>query len=82
MKNFFARFQQQNQTLRCYVSYTDYFRCQKILGENHEACDWFKDVYNTFCPIKWIEDWDEARAEGRMPWHKRNQGKFPGDKYG
>ncbi|XP_051166201.1 uncharacterized protein LOC127284671 [Leptopilina boulardi] len=76
------RFQQQNQTLRCFVSYVDFFRCEKILGEGHEACEWFKESYNTFCPLKWIEDFDEARKEGRFPWHRRDQGKFPGYKYG
>ena len=76
------RFQQQNQTMRCYVSYTDFFRCEKILGEGHEACDWFKQVYNTFCPLSWIQRFDEAREEGRFPWHRRDQGKFPGDRYG
>ncbi|CAK9819605.1 Cytochrome c oxidase subunit 6B1 [Anthophora plagiata] len=77
------RFQQQNQTLRCWVMYTDYYRCQKILGEETRACDWFKQVFTSLCPTLWIYEWDKFRTEGVFPWHKyKTQGDFPGDKYG
>ncbi|KAF7401526.1 hypothetical protein HZH68_007346 [Vespula germanica] len=77
------RFQQQNQTLRCYVMYTDFYRCEHILGEGHEACAWFKRVFTSICPNDWINNWDELRTSGRLPWHKyKTQGNFPGDKYG
>ncbi|XP_011690348.1 PREDICTED: cytochrome c oxidase subunit 6b-3-like [Wasmannia auropunctata] len=77
------RFQQQNQTQRCFVMYTDFYRCQHILGEGHEACTWFKDVFTSICPKAWVERWDELRVTGRLPWHKhRTQGPFPGTKYG
>ncbi|XP_011162913.1 cytochrome c oxidase subunit 6B1 [Solenopsis invicta] len=77
------RFQQQNQTQRCFVMYTDFYRCQHILGEDSEACTWFKDVFTSICPRAWVERWDELRLTGRLPWHKyRTQGPFPGNKYG
>lgn len=79
----FHRFQQQNQTQRCFVMYTDFYRCQHILGEDSEACTWFKDVFTSICPRAWVERWDELRLTGRLPWHKyRTQGPFPGNKYG
>ncbi|XP_067209082.1 uncharacterized protein [Linepithema humile] len=77
------RFQQQNQTARCFVMYTDFYRCEHILGKNAEACTWFKEVFTTICPNAWVERWDELRVTGRLPWHKhRTQGAFPGCKYG
>ncbi|KAL0101570.1 hypothetical protein PUN28_019007 [Cardiocondyla obscurior] len=77
------RFQQQNQTQRCFVMYTDFYRCQHILGEGSEACTWFKDVFTSICPRAWVEQWDELRLSGRLPWHKyKTQGAFPGNKYG
>ncbi|XP_078047650.1 cytochrome c oxidase subunit 6B1 [Augochlora pura] len=77
------RFQQQNQTLRCWVMYTDFYRCEKILGDGSDACTWFKQVFSTMCPNDWIDRWEQYRTEGRFPWHKyKTQGQFPGDKYG
>ncbi|KMR04727.1 cytochrome c oxidase subunit 6b1-like protein [Lasius niger] len=77
------RFQQQNQTQRCFVMYTDFYRCERILGEGSEACTWFKDVFTSICPNAWVQHWDELRVTGRLPWHKyKTQGAFPGNKYG
>ncbi|XP_050444835.1 uncharacterized protein LOC126848194 [Cataglyphis hispanica] len=77
------RFQQQNQTQRCFVMYTDFYRCEHILGKGTEACTWFKDVFTSMCPNAWVKRWDELRVTGRLPWHKyRTQGPFPGHKYG
>ncbi|KAG5324216.1 CX6B1 oxidase, partial [Pseudoatta argentina] len=77
------RFQQLNQTPRCFVMYTDFYRCEHILGKGTEACTWFKDVFTSICPKAWVEQWDELRVTGRLPWHKyRTQGDFPGNKYG
>ncbi|XP_046626533.1 cytochrome c oxidase subunit 6b-1-like [Neodiprion virginianus] len=77
------RFQQTNQTLRCFVMYTDFYRCENILGEGKVACQWFKDVFTSICPLDWVRKWDEAREAGRMPWSKGNsQGNFPGHSYG
>ncbi|XP_018050347.1 PREDICTED: cytochrome c oxidase subunit 6B-like [Atta colombica] len=76
-------FQQANQTLRCFVMYTDFYRCEHILGKSSEACTWFKDAFTTICPKAWVEQWDELRTTGRLPWQKyRTQGEFPGNKYG
>ncbi|KAL7300244.1 cytochrome c oxidase subunit 6B1-like [Trichogramma pretiosum] len=74
------RFQQQNQTLRCYVSYSDFYQCEHILGEGAEACQWFKRVFTSICPMAWVERWDEYRLEQRMPWFKH--GVFPDAPYG
>ncbi|CAL7936847.1 unnamed protein product [Xylocopa violacea] len=77
------RFQQQNQSLRCWVMYTDFYRCEHILGEGSSACTWFKQVFTSICPNDWIRNWDTLRSEGKFPWHKyKTQGTFPGDKYG
>ncbi|EZA50567.1 Cytochrome c oxidase subunit 6B1 [Ooceraea biroi] len=77
------RFQQQNQTQRCFVMYTDFYRCEHILGRESEACTWFKDVFTSICPNAWIQHWDDLRVTGRLPWHKyKTQGAFPGSKYG
>lgn len=63
--------------------YTDFYRCEHILGEGTEACAWFKDVFKSICPNVWIENWDELRLSGRLAWHKyKTQGAFPGNKYG
>lgn len=63
--------------------YTDFYRCEHILGEGHEACTWFKRSFHSICPNDWIRNWDELRISGKLPWHKYyNQGDFPGDKYG
>lgn len=77
------RFQQQNQTQRCFVMYTDFYRCEHILGKGSEACMWFKNAFTTICPTAWVQEWDELRVTGRLPWHKyKTQGAFPGSKYG
>lgn len=63
--------------------YTDFYRCERILGTGSNACTWFKQVFTSICPNNWIERWDNLRAEGKFSWHKyKTQGKFPGDKYG
>lgn len=63
--------------------YTDFYRCERILGEGTDACTWFKDVFNSICPSEWVRQWDTLRVEGKLPWHKyKTQGDFPGHKYG
>ncbi|XP_076276375.1 cytochrome c oxidase subunit 6B2 [Lasioglossum baleicum] len=77
------RFQQQDQTVRCWVMYTDFYRCERILGAGSDACNWFKQVFTSTCPNDWIRYWDVLRTEGKFAWHKyKKQGDFPGDKYG
>ncbi|XP_043525819.1 cytochrome c oxidase subunit 6B1-like, partial [Frieseomelitta varia] len=60
------RFQQQNQTLRCWVMYHDFYRCEHILGEKSDVCTWFKQVFTSICPNDWIRRWDELRIEGKL----------------
>lgn len=63
--------------------YTDFYRCEHILGAESSACAWFKQVFKSICPNNLIHHWDDLRSEGKFSWHKyRTQGEFPGDKYG
>lgn len=61
---FDPRFPNQNQTRYCYQSYLDYHRCQKVKGQGHEMCDYFKGVFTSICPKAWIEKWDTQREQG------------------
>ncbi|XP_006620064.1 cytochrome c oxidase subunit 12, mitochondrial [Apis laboriosa] len=58
------RFQQQNQTIRCFIMYTDFDRCEEILGKGTATCTWFKQVFQSICPNEWIRRWDELKAKG------------------
>ncbi|VVC90412.1 uncharacterized protein LOC126976649 [Leptidea sinapis] len=64
---FDPRFPNTNQTKHCYQSYVDYFRCQKVRGENYEPCNYFKRVYKSLCPNEWVDKWDTQREEGTFP---------------
>ncbi|KAJ3203179.1 Cytochrome c oxidase subunit 6B [Entophlyctis luteolus] len=64
---FDARFPNQNQTKNCWQNYVDYFKCVASKGEDYAPCNQFKSVYISLCPVKWVEDWDEQRGEGRFP---------------
>ncbi|XP_071479073.1 cytochrome c oxidase subunit 6B1-like [Diadema setosum] len=61
---FDARFPNTNQTKNCWQNYVDFHRCQKIKGEDFEACEYFRRVYKSLCPIQWVENWDTQREEG------------------
>jgi cytochrome c oxidase subunit 6b len=61
------RFPNQNQAKRCFVNYVDYKRCQKIKGEDHRDCDYFKKVSGNVCPAAWIEKWEEQLETGSFP---------------
>ncbi|XP_077864101.1 cytochrome c oxidase subunit 6B1-like [Saccoglossus kowalevskii] len=61
---FDARFPNQNQTKNCWQNYVDFYRCQKVKGEDYEPCTYFKKVYRSLCPNKWVESWDEQREAG------------------
>ncbi|XP_043602439.1 cytochrome c oxidase subunit 12, mitochondrial-like [Bombus pyrosoma] len=60
------RFQQQNQTLRCWVMYHDFYRCERTLGEGSDVCTWFKQVFTSICPREWISRWDELRVKDKL----------------
>merc|ERR1711862_44454 len=47
---FDARFPNQNQTRNCYQNFLDFHRCQKVKGESHKPCLYFKRVYQSLCP--------------------------------
>ncbi|XP_046378415.1 cytochrome c oxidase subunit 6B1-like [Haliotis cracherodii] len=61
---FDARFPNQNQTRNCWQNYVDFHRCHKIKGEDYAPCDYFKKVYQTMCPSRWTDKWDDQRANG------------------
>ncbi|XP_073686786.1 cytochrome c oxidase subunit 6B1 [Garra rufa] len=67
---FDARFPNQNQTRNCWQNYVDFYRCQKALdakGVDTAPCDWYKRVYQSLCPLSWIEKWDSQREDGTFP---------------
>ncbi|PIK45450.1 putative cytochrome c oxidase subunit 6B1 [Apostichopus japonicus] len=64
---FDARFPNQNQTKNCWQNYVDFHKCQKSKGEDYEPCEWFRRVYKSMCPIKWVETWDSQVEEGSFP---------------
>ncbi|XP_015595285.1 cytochrome c oxidase subunit 6B2 isoform X2 [Cephus cinctus] len=64
---FDPRFPNQNQTRNCYQNFLDFQRCSKVRGEKYDACQYFKNVYESLCPNSWIEKWNEQIAEGRFP---------------
>ncbi|KAH9413766.1 Cytochrome c oxidase subunit 6B1 [Dermatophagoides pteronyssinus] len=61
------RFPNTNQTRNCYQNYLDFFRCQKVKGEDYEPCSWYKFAYNELCPPGWTAKWDEQRENGVFP---------------
>ncbi|KAJ6219386.1 hypothetical protein RDWZM_005198 [Blomia tropicalis] len=48
------RFPNTNQTKNCYQNYLDFFRCQKVKGEDYEPCNWYKFAYKELCPPVWV----------------------------
>ncbi|XP_074598932.1 cytochrome c oxidase subunit 6B [Brevipalpus obovatus] len=63
---FDPRFPNTNQALNCYQNYMDYHRCQKK-KPGWEACDWYKNAYESLCPIDWYKKWDMQRKKGIFP---------------
>lgn len=61
---FDSRFPNQNQTRNCWQNYVDYYRCQKIKGENYSLCEYFKKSFTALCPSEWVESWDEMKEKG------------------
>ncbi|XP_044733847.1 cytochrome c oxidase subunit 6b-1-like [Chrysoperla carnea] len=61
------RFPNQNQTSHCWSAYVDYHRCVNLLGDEHDAAKYFKKVYTSMCPNRWVERWDEQRENGTFP---------------
>ncbi|KAG0244065.1 Cytochrome c oxidase subunit 6B [Actinomortierella wolfii] len=67
---FDARFPNTNQTKHCWQAYVDFHKCEKIRGEGAEVCDVFKKVFTSICPVSYVAQWDEQRAEGTFPAEK------------
>ncbi|XP_014471813.1 PREDICTED: cytochrome c oxidase subunit 6B2-like [Dinoponera quadriceps] len=61
---FDPRFPTQNQTRYCYQSYLDFHRCKKKHSEEYDACQYFKKIYTSLCPIAWVDKWDEQVEAG------------------
>lgn len=64
---FDARFPNTNQARNCWQNYVDYFRCVDSKGEDYEPCQQFKKVYQSLCPIIWVDSWDEQREGNVFP---------------
>ncbi|XP_034030473.1 cytochrome c oxidase subunit 6B1 [Thalassophryne amazonica] len=67
---FDARFPNTNQTRNCFQNYLDFHRCNKALsakGHDVAPCEWYKKVYQSICPLNWVESWDEQRESGTFP---------------
>ncbi|KAF9972984.1 Cytochrome c oxidase subunit 6B [Actinomortierella ambigua] len=67
---FDARFPNTNQTKHCWQAYVDFHKCEDIRGEGAEVCQGFKRVFNSICPVSYVAQWDEQRAEGTFPSNK------------
>uniref|UniRef100_A0A2K6T178 Cytochrome c oxidase subunit 6B1 n=1 Tax=Saimiri boliviensis boliviensis TaxID=39432 RepID=A0A2K6T178_SAIBB len=57
---FDSRFPNQNQARNCWQNYLDFHHCEKAL--NAKGGD-----VSSLCPIAWVTDWDEQRADGTFP---------------
>lgn len=64
---FDPRFPNTNQTLHCTTSFINFYRCQKLRGEDYEPCYYFKKVFEDICPSAWIEKWHDQMARGVFP---------------
>ncbi|OCT71164.1 hypothetical protein XELAEV_18038070mg [Xenopus laevis] len=36
-------------------------------GQDQYPCEWYRRVYRSMCPLKWVEKWDEQRENGTFP---------------
>ncbi|XP_055297729.1 uncharacterized protein LOC129566129 [Sitodiplosis mosellana] len=64
---FDPRFPNTNQTKYCTQSFIDFYRCQKLRGENYEPCYYFQKVFQNICPNAWVEKWQDQMANGTFP---------------
>lgn len=64
---FDPRFPNTNQTKYCTQSFIDFYRCQKLRGENYEPCYYFQKVFQNICPNSWVERWQDQMANGTFP---------------
>ncbi|KAK6626032.1 hypothetical protein RUM43_006336 [Polyplax serrata] len=60
------RYPNQNQTGRCFMSFVDYQRCVRLLGD-YPGCFYFLRCYEDLCPLAWIETWYEQLDKGTFP---------------
>ncbi|TPX31544.1 hypothetical protein SmJEL517_g05161 [Synchytrium microbalum] len=63
---FDARFPNTNQTRNCWQNYVDFFKCVKAKGDDYAPCQQFRQAYNSICPTKWVEKWDEQREANQF----------------
>lgn len=64
---FDARFPMTNQTKRCAQNYVDYHKCVNVKGEDFEPCKIFFKTFTSFCPLDYVEKWDDQREAGKFP---------------
>ena len=61
------RFPQQNVARYCWTYFLDFNRCKTLKGEDYAPCQYFKNVYEEYCPKFWVDKWDGWVDEGRFP---------------
>ena len=61
------RYPNTNQVKYCWQNFVDFQRCIKVKGEDYVPCDYFKSIYNSVCPMNWLDKWTEQLDEGRFP---------------
>ena len=64
---FDPRFPHPNQSKRCAQNYVDYHHCVAVKGEDYEPCKIFWKTFTSFCPLDWVEKWDDQREAGKFP---------------
>ncbi|CAH0555748.1 unnamed protein product [Brassicogethes aeneus] len=62
-----ARYRYQNCTRWCYITFLDFHRCTRLLGEGNPACEEFAKIYKSICPNSWVSKWEDQMADGTFP---------------
>jgi len=57
-------FPNQNQTKHCWVSFVDFKKCEKKLGEGAPNCQKYFRAYSSMCPEEWVQKWEDQLEEG------------------
>lgn len=70
------RFPSTNRTGYCWARYNEFLLCATKVSPDHPACVKLKRAAISFCPVEWIENWNEQRAEGRFPGVQANDVAF------
>merc|ERR1739848_543771 len=64
------RFVNTNRARQCWVNYADYYRCLAVRQQNGKdtaPCEYFRNQFLQMCPLKWMEEFDDQRANRCFP---------------